>query len=179
MLDSNLNINEKAKDIAELEKSVRAYIGSKRYDYAECTKLRQTDVVSVINEISSYLILFLKSYDTVFEYLCDTDEDESLMLEDMLIEFNNAMSHVLMASLNQNKESNAARAKTHLYRGTLDGYKQVIVEHGSKISKTHNLRQEYKDIRLKETGFIGTGTDSKVEIAKLYEKFIEKILKTG
>lgn len=175
IIDEEIALSKKNEVLSELEKSVNAYTKSKSYAYVDCTKIRNIDVDATINEILPYFVKFIDSYEALYEVIRPNENSVAIMLEDMLIEFNNALSHILMACLNVNKSANIVRANTHLYRGTLDGYKEIIIERAEIIKRDSGLRKTYKDIRKREIDVIGDATGNKNDIAESYKDFIKSI----
>lgn len=90
------------------------------------------------------------------------------VLTQALLEFNNALSHLLVCVYNGNDDlRNIEKAKNHLYRGTLDNYKMVFrfaINNIKKRNKT--LFETFKQIRIYEFLNLGKNIHEKNIILK-------------
>ena len=95
----------------------------------------------------------------------------------MLIEVNNAFSHMLMSFLNGKDDLNIDRAISHLYRATIDGYKDLIKENIEFLFLNQSLMNDFFKIRDKEAEKIGKKSlKGKLDIIHDYNQLIINIL---
>jgi len=97
-------------------------------------------------------------------------------LKQALMEFNNAISHIVRADYKQEneEEKNIIRAINHLERGTLDYYKSIIKEFYFLDNISVKNEKILQHIRCREFNSIG---NTKIDIIKFYEEFIINIVK--
>lgn len=107
-----------------------------------------------------YFIEFFEAYEFVYNVF---KGDEGRKFQDILVEFNNALSHLIAFAYNHN-ETNIKKAISHLYRGILDCYKEIIhknydiVKENDQIIKQLDDKtylQYYIDLRKEEASNIG------------------------
>ncbi|NPA11074.1 MAG: hypothetical protein GXO62_02405 [Epsilonproteobacteria bacterium] len=124
-----------------------------------------------LNELEFYFVEFFNAY----EALTKATKQKS-KINNILVEFNNALSHILFAFENTNTfKNNINKAKSHLYRGILDCYKEILTINPHIIKKN---QAKYIKLRKKEALNIGTNEDKKKEIIKEY-KLLSKKSKTS
>ena len=127
-------------------------------DYSITSPIRLKD----IEPLTTYLKEFLFALNKY---------GKNIILKQPTIEFNNALSHIFVGYFGSDTEinTNVSRAKTHLYRGTLDIYKYVIKEKAyistseencSKVINTYcnkelDKNKKLSDLRLFEFSTIG------------------------
>lgn len=99
------------------------------------------------------------------------------MLKQALMEFFNAISHLLKVICRKEMESNLNSFNIHLYRGTLDYYKAIIKDISFLHNLTFNETEKLKNLREYEYTRIGNATDRR-EITKRYEEFAFSLLKS-
>lgn len=98
------------------------------------------------------------------------------MLKQTLVEFHNAISHLVAAYYGHNQKNNKTRAINHFKRGALDSYKAIIKDFyclydAKKV--THELPlEDMENMRKKE--YLNIGGDSL--IFKEYKKITDTIL---
>lgn len=119
----------------------------------------------VFDKIKSSLGVYIATYETVYNY-------EPKLHEGMLIELNNALSHIVALSINK-EEDNIKDAKGHLYRGALDGLKAIIIEKIELIKNDKKLLNKLMEMRVKEAAHIGKIVSS--GIVRDYIDFVKKI----
>lgn len=96
--------------------------------------------------------------------------------EVLLIEFNNSLSHII-SYYTQGDKTNLKRAKEHLYRATLDGYKEIINDENYIVIANKELMNSYLEIRLFEQQNIGNkNNDNKLDIIDKYKNIANNIL---
>ena len=112
-----------------------------------------------------------------YVYELKANISEYTIFDDMLIELNNAISHLLQIVIKDEESSNFNRAISHIYRATLDGYKDIIKENSIFLYFNESLRNEYYDVREKESEIIGEKSiDKKIEVINDYKKIALNIL---
>jgi len=96
----------------------------------------------------------------------------------LLIEINNFFSHILSYCNNTAQENNnIKRAIAHLYRGSLDGYKEIIKVHNIIVCASDGLKQSFFEIRAKEGSLIGEKKEeNKCSIIEGYKNIANDIL---
>jgi len=110
-------------------------------------------------------------------YYIKTENSEYTVFEHMLIEVNNAFSHMLMSFLNGKDDLNIDRAISHLYRATIDGYKDLIKENIEFLFLNQSLMNDFFKIRDKEAEKIGKKSlKGKLDIIHDYNQLIINIL---
>ena len=93
------------------------------------------------------------------------------------MEFNNALSHIISASIGLNSdipgnESNFNKAKVHIQRATLDCYKGIIKDFDFLDKMDIPSLQKLKDLRQSEYKAIGQPPLKRKEIIDGYENFV-------
>lgn len=98
------------------------------------------------------------------------------ILKQTLIEFHNAISHLVAIYYGREQENNKNRAINHFKRGALDSYKAIIKDfyHLYNINRTtyEPPLETLKDIRKKE--YLGIGSDER--LFKEYREFTQKLI---
>lgn len=98
------------------------------------------------------------------------------MLKQTLIEFHNAISHLVAAYYGRNQDNNKERAINHFKRGALDSYKAIIKDfyhlYNVKKAKNDPPSEDMKNIRKKE--YLNIGSDE--TIFKEYKKFTDSLI---
>lgn len=79
------------------------------------------------------------------------ENKENILIEEILIEFNNFLSH-FNSYLKDNK---LPSGRTHLFRGCLDGHKDIILENIDIIKEDTQLSKELMELRISEYKDIG------------------------
>jgi len=122
-----------------------------------------------LKELEFYFLEFFVAY----EFLV-LIEQRNEKINNILVEFNNSLAHILFALENNNNflmKININKAKSHLYRGTLDCYKEILLANPSIIKKNYNL---YLKIRAKEALNMGKSEDIKKILVEKYKLLIQK-----
>ena len=95
------------------------------------------------------MILFLVSYEMIYQISSDKHEG-------MLVELNNALSHILSYLMDKDKNiANLDKANDHLLRGALDGLKAIVVLKRDKIIFNDSLLKDLIKLRKQEALNIG------------------------
>lgn len=138
------------------------------------------------DEVLFYFINFIQSYNIVSKAL--GLDHQNRKIQDLLVELNNALSHLIVTFLTKNdleKEINKKRAISHLHRGILDSYKEIIHLNVSIMrgnTTTHEILDKkslfdyYIELRQKEALGIGKEELSKQELIKRYRYICNIIL---
>ena len=178
LLDENVLV-EKAQEslkslIEVIDEEANTFNSIKVFD---CTQIQWFLVLSSFNKCKDYFIAFIEAYEFVFSALELNPKDRKI--QDLLVEFNNALSHILSSfySISQ-VESNLNKAKTHLYRGILDSYKEVIHKN-SEILRANNKKHSqlddktfldfYIELRKNEALNIGANNNDRQTMIKQYK----------
>lgn len=125
--------------------------------------------------------LFLKTIDEIWDEFLEAYNKLSIyknanIHEALLIEFNNSLSHIISYYI-QGDEINLKRAKEHLYRATLDGYKEIINNESHIVIANKELMNSYLEIRLFEQQNIGNKNNgNKLDIVDKYKNIANNIL---
>jgi len=125
--------------------------------------------------------LFLETIDEIWDEFLEAYNKLSIyknanIHEVLLIEFNNSLSHII-SYYTQGDETNLKRAKEHLYRATLDGYKEIINDENHIIIANKELMYSYLDVRLFEQENIGNKNNiNKLDIINKYKNIANNIL---
>lgn len=175
--------------IVEIENEM--YSNLKIYDCDSINTLQRTKKIQAIFEITiNNFIIFSEAYQMVhnaFNSTIDSNEIDYRIFQDLLVEFNNALSHILTAIVSDSVEvigSNTKRANTHLLRGTLDSYKEVIGLNSELVlnsTKSYynlgnkSLYEYYLSLREMEATSIGI-VEQNITIIQEYEKFCKIII---
>lgn len=139
------------------------------------------------------LIIYTKNLEDRQKYYTNNDEfnnfNEKLLqkievdklksnevLKQTLIEFHNAISHLVAVYYGRNQENNKNRAINHFKRGALDSYKAIIKDfyhlYNAKKVVYEPLTENLKNIRKKE--YLGIGSDN--VIFKEYKNFTDSLI---
>lgn len=81
-----------------------------------------------------------------------------------LLEFNNALSHLVMAVCKERKaaqQQNTKNAMNHFYRATLDNYKIIIRFSMRKVRNNKHIQKSFLSIRENEFLFLGEDVENK------------------
>lgn len=152
------------------------------------TNIRYTNGIDKLlnDEVLFYFVNFIQSYNIVSKAL--GIDHQNRKIQDLLVELNNALSHLIVTFLTLEDlkiEINRKRAISHLHRGILDSYKEIIhlnvaVMRGNTdvYSSLDNkcLFDYYIDLRQKEALGIGKEEFSKKELVRRYKNICNIIL---
>jgi len=181
--DEEYPITELNTLIQELTEMVKCYVDSieEVYGYKDISCLRlsgerltKAQVVPFFIEAEFRILLFafFDAYDFMTKYK-QTDKVDA-----PLVEFNNFMSHMLRHCLEHGRGMNGDRASGHLYRSTVDIYKQFIVDHKNLVYSDNNLMTELMELRKVEMGLVGHSemAEGKKGIIDSYKVIVDHIL---
>jgi hypothetical protein len=179
----------KAKDISDLVKDLQMMVKDE-VDIYSLINITKCDFYSVITirEVFVKSLSYFKDYFLAYDLLYDVfiaeggDEFEPLedrKFQDILVEFNNALSHLLTSFTHDKNslvvEANIDKANTHLYRGTLDAYKEIISKNSMVIENNQHKKIEnktfkkfYIELRELEANNIGKTENEKRVLVKHY-----------
>ena len=136
-------------------------------DNSSLEKIQYNEIIEKFNDASSeYFDRFYIAY-TLMQNYKKVD-----LIEELLIEFNNYMSHFVSYILND-KLSNGI---SHLYRACLDGYKDIILENNVILLSNIELRNEFINLRIKECSNIGVNENNKLFILEEYQEIATNIV---
>jgi hypothetical protein len=146
-----------------------------------------SDVTNKFKKVHDSIIEFFEAYTYISEVLAG-NENEYRILQDILVEFNNAMSHFLTAIYTDGKKDgrskeniklNISKSNSHLYRGALDAFKEIIKINQMKVRRDKEkkallnnttLEDFYIQTRILEANNIGKRESEKKEILNNYKK---------
>lgn len=185
MMSNNVPSLQVNKLLSVLEKAVNEEreIYS-QIDVIQCKLYFFENFDEIFKISSAYFLVFFHAYDFLYSVFVgdDYDSNHDRKFQDILVEFNNALSHLLVSLSNYENEevriSNIQRANTHLYRGALDSYKEVInknrpvVENSSSLhTKLDNktFKDFYITLRTLEASKIGKSEEDKMFIIEKYK----------
>lgn len=169
LIDKEVDINFTIKALNQLEIVVNDE--HKKYNFIDLKhNIRISDKQRQINELVKYFKKFFESYSLLIEII-----DEQKKINDILVEFNNALSHILNAVTNKKSPLNFKRAKSHLYRGVLDCYKEIIQLKSEIIINNPLLEKQFLLLRQKEAKLVGISEDAKLKILNEYFLIINQI----
>jgi len=94
------------------------------------------------------------------------------IIEELLIEFNNYLSHFVKYMFDKNLSS----GYFHLYRACLDGYKDIILENNIILISDNDAISKFITLRIEETDCIGNSEEDKLSILQKYREISENIL---
>jgi len=123
-------------------------------------------IKSFNDNISDMFDQFYITYSRVSEYY------ESIIVEELLIEFNNFLSHFVSYTINQDLPMGIS----HLYRGCLDGYKDIILKNNLILLSDTDMRDKFMALRIRECDNIGIKEEDKFFLLDEYKKITEDIL---
>lgn len=169
LIDKNVSNEDVLKAIVIIEKMIEEeklkYLNISLKNLNISTSYSQRE----INSLVEYFKKFIEAYSLLIEII-----NEKKKINDILVEFNNALSHILAVLANKQKSSNLQKAKSHLHRGVLDCYKEIIQLNAKKIKNNKILYSEYLDIRKYEYSHIGNSKNT-TEIINKYFDIINKL----
>ena len=169
LIDKNVSNEDVLKAIVIIEKMIEEeklkYLNISLKNLNISTSYSQRE----INSLVEYFKKFIEAYSLLIEII-----NEKKKINDILVEFNNALSHILAVLANKQKSSNLQKAKSHLHRGVLDCYKEIIQLNANKIKNNKILYSEYLDIRKYEYSHIGNSKNT-TEIINKYFDIINKL----
>lgn len=144
LLDKKVTYKAVNESLSALEEA----IDEEKCTYSHLALYNETNIVwsSVRPEYvksQTYFISFIESYDFAFDALELDASDRKI--QDLLVEFNNALAHLLSSFFQKEdaiRDSNVKKTNTHLYRGILDSYKEVIHKnHDILRNNTNPIKQ--------------------------------------
>lgn len=179
LLDADVEYKAVKESLEALElvidEEMRTYNQLKLYDE---TKITWSSARYEYEQSQTYFINFIESYDFTFDALNLDVTDRKV--QDLLVEFNNALSHLLSSffqSVDEIRNSNIKKTNTHLYRGVLDSYKEVIHKNHDILrvnsNSVSNLNNDtfldfYLKLRQFEATTIGIDEDGKNKLLSDY-----------
>jgi hypothetical protein len=176
----NMNLDTCKEKIKVLQESVKIFLSCSltKYPYVKYIEeysdisIEQIDFKEVIkifnNSVGNMFDNFYKTYSLVSNY------KQVEIVEELLIEFNNFLSHFVKHIANQDLSSGIS----HLYRGCLDGYKDIILENNILLLSNTNERDKFINLRLLECDNIGKNEFDKMDILYDYQQISVNLLTT-
>lgn len=201
LISKNIDITKIKESLNKLEAAINEYSKGIEISILNCEKdIQWANKIDSINnpELIDYFTQFLQSYDLAYKVI-NTGEEElsNRKIQDLLVEFNNALAHFIVICKNNGEfagkdkflESNISRAISHLHRGILDSYKEIIHLNASLITRrddtkhalleNETLRNYYNSTRTLEASGIGVSENNKKSILTKYKKLCKIILGTA
>lgn len=152
----NISAGEIARDLTDLEKGINIFIAEcqNKYpfvvSYNENAEFNEKVIIEKFNsEVSDYFDEFVIAYNHLMNY------KDGLLLEELLIEINNFLSHFV----NFVTKDYFSSGKSHLCRGALDGYKEIIYNENKVLIAHADLIKDLVAIRINELQNIGNMTN--------------------
>jgi hypothetical protein len=153
---SSKSASDIARKLTLLEKGVEQFILclKNKYDFLKDINTKCEDVFEVLkkehiidkfNSISELFDEFVESYMYISKFV------DSHLNENMLIEFNNFLSYFL----NHIKNDEYSVGLSHLYRGSLDGYKDIILNNKIILLSNISMRDDLVSLRIDEMNNVG------------------------
>jgi hypothetical protein len=155
LVKDGINFDEAEKSIQDTKSVVDDFIevSQKKYDYIKIKNCCKYD-----DKLSMESFHFKQEEESIFEdfykvYSIYSHYKKVVIVEELLIEFNNFLSHFAQHITDSNKSTGVS----HLYRGCLDGHKDIIKENNKVlISKDYpELIKDFIKLRIYETKDIG------------------------
>ena len=176
----NVDLDKCKEKLEILKELVKEFLNCSltRYPYIKYAKehsniynsIKQIDFKKVIeafnNSVKNMFDLFYETYSIVSKY------KQVEIIEELLIEFNNFLSHFIRHLINSNLSSGIS----HLYRGCLDGYKDIILENNILLLSDTEQRDFFINLRIKESENIGKNEFSKIDILYDYKEISINLL---
>lgn len=195
LIEKDISIANTKEYLKNLEKVVNIenemYNNLKIYDCDTINKIDKLQRISVMFELTIHsFIVYSEAYQITYNAYTKSMSEEEVnhrLFQDLLIEFNNALSHLLTAITSNNKKvvgKNTNRAKTHLLRGALDSYKELIglnndlvINSSIPYPRLNNMTmyEYYLTLREMEAKSIGS-IENNIKIIEDYEKLCKAII---
>ncbi|MBZ7942043.1 hypothetical protein [Campylobacter molothri] len=195
-LDFNDNSNELSLLFSSLDQTIKSYIEKSEYNTVDLK------LCEIKNNSKVFEALDSKDFKQIFQEFivsCEafkqikkiknskiekflTDKEGNKVLVQSLLEFSNAMAHILITSYSiEDKHCNIEKAKNHLYRGILDNYKMLLRFCDKRLNNNNSLTLLIKTIRENEFFHLGQNITSKtikydgekIDMAKAYKELYE------
>jgi len=179
ILSNEKDLRESKKSINFLEENINIY-KNKIIEIFTVIDEKEFEI-SKIDFKTKGFYLFLETIDEIWDEFLEAYNKLSIykdanIHEVLLIEFNNSLSHII-SYYSQNDNLNLKRAKEHLYRATLDAYKEIINDENHIIISNKELMKSYLEIRLLEQKNIGNkNNNDKLDIIYKYKDIANNIL---
>lgn len=131
------------------------------------------------------LVKYFKAYYDAYELLFLYNDMQEHKFEVLLVEFNSALSHLLLALSYEPNDNvytqNITRAKSHIYRACLDAYKEIIVNevyrgNNEVYSIPHDIKRDLFILRLKEIKKVGYSENNKLDMVNEYYNIAYKLM---
>lgn len=158
-------------------------------DIFKINNMIDNKILFVVKKTVKIILLEFKEFFISYENLHSHYESDYEIFKDLLIEFNNTLSHILLAIINCYDNSsnikeidsnidmkNIERAKSHLHRGALDGYKEIVILNRDIVMNNRNIFNSYITIREIEALKIGESEIKKNNIVEQYKALSSDIL---
>jgi len=153
--------------------------------FISCTKMKYPFVVQKFDNCNllkkltnqNFIQKFNNSTNTIFQefyimYSNLSSYKDREIIEELLIEFNNYLSHFVKYMLDVNLPS----GYSHLYRACLDGYKDIILENNIILISDKDAISKFITLRIEETDNIGNGEEDKLFVLQKYREISENLL---
>ncbi|MEA3353027.1 MAG: hypothetical protein U9Q33_04320 [Campylobacterota bacterium] len=132
------------------------------------------------DELQTFFRLFFDAYELLS--LAFTDDTHEILL----VEFNNTLAHLLIAlskPTNGNFDKNISRAKAHLFRGSLDAYKEIIAYEVYRDDRENyyidpEIKKRLFTLRLEEITGVGASVSGKESIIEEYARIANELINT-
>lgn len=180
-------------DIKKLTNDIKNILNEEKKYFNKILLYQEHDTafyepIDKFNYISSSCVEFIEAYAIVSESFNSGDKSyEYRIFQDLLVEFNNALAHLLIALCTNEKsgkeakdliQSNLDKSCAHFYRGALDSYKEVTKLNQLKVRRDITkypilgdvtLEDYYLSVRTLEGQNIGGKVNNKNTILNSYK----------
>ena len=182
----NVDSGDIAKSLTLLENGVNDFILCSKQKYRfiideyEKSKYNENDIINKYNEndiinkfnendiINKFNEKASKLFDEfVIAYTNITKHKNTNIIEEPLIEFNNFLAHFL----NHIKDEKCSVGESHLFRGCLDIYKDIILDNRLILLSNIDIINKFLKLRIEEAKRVGKVlNDSYIDILNNYKE---------
>ena len=164
----NVDSGDIAKSLTLLENGVNDFILCSKQKYRfiidkyEKSEYNENDIINKFNEKASKLF-----DEFVIAYTNITKHKNTNIIEEPLIEFNNFLAHFL----NHIKDEKCSVGESHLFRGCLDIYKDIILDNRLILLSNSDIINKFLELRIEEAKRVGKVlNDSYIDILNNYKE---------
>lgn len=174
--------------IDELDEACRTYNDDMRTEYGTHGYTGYEDFIIISSNV--FRKIFDEDFVKLLKYFYQSYEQVAIYTEEhlndvLLVEFNDMLAHILIALIHFNKteyaNQNISRAKSHLYRASLDGYKEIIVAESYRDNQEEHhvppdIKRDLFITRLKEINGIGSDISFRINLIEEYANLATRLM---
>ena len=157
-----------ARSLTLLESGVNEFVLCLKQKYCfiideyEGSKYDENDIADKFNTKASRLFdEFIIAYTNIIKH------KNTNIIEEPLIEFNNFLAHFL----NYIKDEKCSAGESHLFRGCLDIYKDIILDNSIILVSNSNMIDKFLKLRIEESKKVGKIlNDSYIDVLNNYKE---------